>query len=159
MQRITISVDDALAQEFDALVAQSGYENRSEAFRDLLREHLSRRRLETASAKEADVSASHGLATVSYVYDHHERTLSQRLRASQHEHHDLAVSVLHVHLDHDSCLEVMVLRGPLTEVKSYAERFIAQSGVRHGSIHLLPLVVEEGHDAYGHRIVHTHPIS
>ena len=104
MQRFTISLDDRLAEEFDRLIAERGYDNRSEAVRDLLRHELDHARLKAGLA-------AHCVAALSYVYNHHERELSERLTALQHGHHDLTVSAMHVHLDHDHCLETVVLRG------------------------------------------------
>lgn len=132
MQRFTISIEDELAEAFNAWIAQHRYSNRSEAIRDLLRDRLSGER------QEGDADA-HCAATVSYVYSHHERELSRRLTAQQHAHHELAISTLHVHLDHDQCLEVSVLRGALSEVRTEALALIAQRGVRHGKLHLVPL--------------------
>ena len=148
MQRLTISLDDDLAEAFDVYTRQHGYENRSEAFRDLVRERLGRESVHKASPQQFCV------ATVSYVYDHHERQLAQRVTSSQHENHDLCVSALHVHLDHDNCLEIMVLRGPLTTVRGYAESFVAQPGVRHGSVHIVPVDAEV--KAHSHRHIHDH---
>ena len=149
MQRITISVDDELAEAFEQFTREHGYQNRSEAFRDLVRERLGRERIEKAPRHQ------HCMATVSYVYNHHERMLGQRVTESQHEHHDLGVSSLHVHLDHDNCLEVMVLRGHLAEVRRYAESFVAQPGVRHGNVHVIPVESEPRHHQHHH---HSKPI-
>jgi len=132
MQRFTISIEDDLAEAFSAWIAEHRYSNRSEAIRDLLRERFSVERQE-------EQAAAHCAASVSYVYNHHERELSRRLNAQQHAHHELAISTLHVHLDHDQCLEVSVLRGPLAEVRAEALALIAQRGVRHGKVHLVPL--------------------
>lgn len=132
MQRFTISIEDELAEAFNAWIAQHRYGNRSEAIRDLLRERLS------SELQEGNAEA-HCAATVSYVYNHHERELSRRLTAQQHAHHDLTVSTLHVHLDHDHCLEVAVLRGPLAEVRTEALGLVAQRGVHHGNVHVVPL--------------------
>ena len=105
MRRLTISVDDDLANAFDQLVAAKGYENRSEAFRDLLRGELDKKRLQAGDAR-------HCVGVLSYVYNHHQRDLSRRLTTMQHEHHDVTVATLHAHLDHDNCIESVILRGP-----------------------------------------------
>jgi len=136
MRRITISVNDDLADEFDWLLDQRGYQNRSEAFRDLVRGALEADRL-------ASDSASHCVACVSYVYNHHERDLAARVMAAHHAHHDLSVSTMHVHLDHDHCLEAAILRGPTAAVKRFSQLLIAERGVRHGRVNLVP--VELGH--------------
>jgi CopG family transcriptional regulator, nickel-responsive regulator len=97
MRRLTISVDEALADTFDRLVSERGYENRSEAFRDLLRDELDKKRLLVGTAKYC-------VGVLSYVYNHHERDLARRLTIMQHEHHDVTVATLHAHLDHDNCM-------------------------------------------------------
>ncbi len=144
MQRFTISLDDDLATQFDGLIAERGYVNRSEAVRDLIRARLGSATLNGAHAKYC-------VANVSYVYDHHEHHVTARIMALQHEHHDLVISSLHTHLDHDHCLESVVLRGPATAVQACAQQLIALRGVRHGQIHLVPLAQEEA----GHRHAHA----
>jgi CopG family transcriptional regulator, nickel-responsive regulator len=130
MQRFTISLDDSLASEFDRLIAQRGYGNRSEAVRDLLRGQLDRQR-EHAEPTTACV------ACLSYVYNHHERELAERLIALQHEHHDLTVSAMHAHLDHDHCIETVILRGPAATVRQFADAVTAERGVHHGGLNLI----------------------
>jgi len=127
MQRLTVTIDDDLVTEVDDFIAKRGYANRSEAFRDLLRSGL-----EHSDGGEAD--NRHCVATVTYVYDHAARELPKRLTSDYHEDHDLAQSTLHVHIDHDSCLEVTVLKGRGAEVKAFADHIIAQRGVRHGHV-------------------------
>ena len=146
MQRVTISLEEDLAQKFDELIAASGYVNRSEAVRDLIRERLGNTRLNPARSPFC-------VATVSYVYDHHEHAMTARLMEIQHQHHDLVVSSLHVHLDHDHCLETVVLRGPTAAVQDCASQMIALRGVRNGNIHALALD-EQGH-GQGHRHAHS----
>lgn len=142
MERVTISLDDNLLAEFDAYVARKGYTVRSEAIRDLLRERLERDRL-------AEDAAENAVACLSYVYDHRVRELSRRLAESQHSNHDLVLSTMHVHLDYDNCVEVAILKGPTREVRKLAEATIAESGVRHGNLHLVP--GEMATPAHGHR--------
>lgn len=132
MERITISLDRALAEAFDRLIRGRGYANRSEAIRDILRRELEAERL----ARE---EAPHCVASLSYVYNHHERQLAERLTEQQHHAHDLVVSTLHVHLDHDHCLETVVLRGATEEVRRFADRLTAERGVRHGQLNLIPV--------------------
>jgi CopG family transcriptional regulator, nickel-responsive regulator len=130
MQRFTISLDDSLAGDFDRLIAERGYGNRSEAVRDLLRGQLDRQR-ERADPHTACV------ACLSYVYNHHERELAERLVALQHEHHDLTVSAMHAHLDHDHCIETVILRGPAVAVRRFADAMTAERGVHHGALNLV----------------------
>lgn len=145
MERITISLDEALAREFDALIERRGYKNRSEAVRDLLREHL-----ETAR-REATNSTGQCVANLSYVYNHHERDLAERLTTLQHEHHDLTVATLHAHLDHDNCLESVILRGPTRSVRAFADALTAERGVRHGQINVVSVEVASSAHAHGYR--------
>lgn len=144
MQRFTISLDDSLAELFDRLITDHAYENRSEAVRDLIRERIDRERLDAAPSGDWCV------ASVSYVYDHHEQTVSERILGLQHEQHDLFVTSMHTHLDHDHCLETTTLRGPTAAVRECAQALIALRGVRHGNIHLVPLSADD------HRHVHHH---
>lgn len=132
MQRYTISIEDELAERFGAWIERHGYENRSEAIRDLLRDRLGEESLQAAKG-------SHCAAAVSYVYDHHERELGQRLIQHQHGHHDLTVSTLHIHLDPSLCMEVAVLRGHSKDVISRAQALVAERGVHHGRVHVVPL--------------------
>src|SRR4051812_35404394 len=104
MRRLTISVDDTLARQFDELVERKGYVNRSEAFRDLVRRELGENRIQAGEAR-------HCIANLSYVYNHHERQLSSRLANAQHDHHDITVAAMHVHLDHENCMESLIMRG------------------------------------------------
>jgi len=147
MERFTISLDDKLAAEFDRLIRERGYLNRSEAVRDLLRSKLDSLRIEEAQAPFC-------VASLSYVYNHHERDLAERLTALQHDHHDLVVATTHVHLDHDNCLETMMLRGATDVVRSFADALMAERGVRHGQANLVPVDVDAGHHH-----VHSHPHS
>ncbi|CAG0910825.1 unnamed protein product [Cyprideis torosa] len=97
------------------------------------------------------------MATLTYVYNHHERELASRLTQVQHEHHDLTMSTTHVHLDHDNCMETAVLRGTVEQVEDLANAIISQPGVRHGQLYLLPVQVEQHRHAHGHHShSHTH---
>jgi len=148
MQRLTITIDDDLLAEVDAFIAKRGYANRSEAFRDLLRGGLE-------GADTATAGDRHCIATVSYVYDHASRELPKRLTREFHDHSDLAQATLHVHIDQESCLEVTVLRGPGAEVKAFADHVIAERGVRHGHVVLMPIESGSGH-RHGHGAKHSH---
>jgi CopG family nickel-responsive transcriptional regulator len=139
VERITISLDADLAAEFDRLIAERGYRNRSEAIRDLLRAHLEQARQERGEA-------IHCVASLSYVYNHHERDLAERLTALQHGRHDLTVATLHAHLDHENCLESVILRGPTAAVRSFSDALIAERGVRHGRLNLIDVEVDGGRE-------------
>jgi len=150
MQRITITLDDGLVADFEAYLAGHGYGNRSEAIRDLIRARLEAEQL----ARDPDGEC---LGTLSYVYNHEERTLATRLTRAQHRHHDLAVSTLHIHLDHENCLETVVLRGPAARVRAFADSVITEPGVRHGALSILPVHIRErAHDHGGATVVEPH---
>jgi CopG family nickel-responsive transcriptional regulator len=141
VERITISLDTELAREFDALIAERGYGNRSEAVRDLLRSHLELAR----QRAEPGAEAAHCVATLSYVYNHHERELAERLTELQHGQHDLTVATMHAHLDHENCLESVILRGATVAVRHFADAMMAERGVRHGALNLIAVDVDTGH--------------
>jgi len=153
MQRVTITLDDELLAGIDGLVSARGYQGRSEAMRDLVRSGLS------AVAEERGRTGD-CVAALVYVYDHEARELSKRLARTFHEHHDLSVAALHVHLDHETCLEVGVLRGKGTAVTQLADRVIAERGVLYGRLVMTPVEIShEMHDHGGsrpHRHPHTH---
>lgn len=130
MKRFTISLDDRLADEFDALIQKRGYANRSEAVRDMLRAHFDR------LLEEKDANAQ-CVANLSYVYNHHERDMTERLTELQHAHHDLTISTMHAHLDHEHCIESVILKGPARAVRRFANALAAERGVRHGQLNLV----------------------
>lgn len=144
MQRFTISLDDKLAEQFDTLITTSGYVNRSEAVRDLIRTRLGDAHLEASRAPWC-------VATLNYVYDHHDTTVTERVMSLQHDHHDLVITSLHTHLDHDDCMETVVLKGPTPAIAAFSQLLIALRGVRHGNVHIVPL----GESSQKH--THTHP--
>ena len=126
LSRIGVAIDSVLLDKFDHLIARRGYTNRSEAFRDLIRDAL--------IEKTAERADSIVVGTVTLVYDHHVRRLSERLTEMQHEHYHSVLSTLHVHLDHDHCLEVLVLRGKAAAVRKMADALISTKGVKHGRL-------------------------
>lgn len=151
MERFTISIDESLAREFDELIKDRGYGNRSEAVRDILRAHLEQLRLQQDEAR-------HCIANLSYVYNHQERELAERLTSLQHDHHDLCVSTMHAHLDHDNCIESVILRGPAAKVREFADALRAERGVRHGQLNMVTVEMEGGQMYHhAHRHVHLKP--
>ncbi|MBI5450194.1 MAG: nickel-responsive transcriptional regulator NikR [Gammaproteobacteria bacterium] len=153
MERITISLDTALAEQFDTYIAEHGYTNRSEAMRDLIRKRLEMERL-----KKSD--DGYCVAALSYVYNHHEMELASRITNAHHRHHELNVSSMHVHLDHDNCLEVAVMRGAINEVRDFANAVMAERGVRHGKLHMVPVgMAESTHQTGGKPHVHSSPLT
>jgi CopG family nickel-responsive transcriptional regulator len=152
VERITISLDDELAIQFDRFLNERGYKNRSEAMRDLIREKLESERLERSRE-------GHCVGTLTYVFNHHERELARKLTSAQHHHHNLAISTLHVHLDHDHCMETVVLSGPISEVREFADSVISRPGVRHGQLYQVPVDIEHSSHDHGSSLIahhHTH---
>ncbi len=128
LNRIGVAIESDLLDQFDVLVAERGYASRSEAFRDLIRDAL--------VSRVAASDRSRVVGTITLVYDHHQRRLSDRLTAIQHEFHHSILSTLHVHLDHDNCLEVVVVRGRAGDVRRIADSLISMKGVKHGRLTL-----------------------
>ena len=138
MQRFTISLDEKLARDFDEWIAQRAYANRSEAVRDLLRSELER---SLVHGKKG----GHCVACLSYVFNHHERHLSERLTTLQHDHHELTVSTMHAHLDHEHCLETVILKGEIEAIQSFADTIAAERGVHHAKLNLISADLHEPH--------------
>lgn len=126
LSRIGVAIDSDLLDTFDRLIAQRGYTNRSEAFRDLIRDELVEKTWESPDSPV--------VGTVTLVYDHHVRMLSDRLMDLQHDYHKSILSTLHVHLDHDNCLEVLVVKGKAGAVRKIADALISTKGVKHGRL-------------------------
>ena len=126
LSRFGISMDQRLLEQFDELTARKGYQNRSEAIRDLIRNTLVEDQW-TRADEEA-------VGTVTLVYDHHTRDLADKLTEQQHDHHDLIIAALHAHLDHHNCLEVVVVKGRADEVRHLADSLIGTKGVKHGKL-------------------------
>src|SRR4051794_31171426 len=156
MDRFTVSLEEDLLRQFDELIRRRGYRNRSEAVRDILRDRLEAERL-------AQDDAPSCVACLSYIYNHHMRELARRLTRIQHGHHDLIRSTLHIHLDHDNCLEVSLLEGSTQEVRAFADAVVSETGVRHGRLNLVPVDLavtdahHHGHESDDHR-PHVHAI-
>lgn len=147
MQRLTISLDDTIAQAIDHFMEAKGYNNRSEAIRDLVRDALVR--------SEAAPVTRDCVAAVSYVYDYDGRDLAIRLDRAQHEHHDLTIASMRTRLDHRHCMEVTMLKGETGAVRKLAETIIAERGVRFGQINLVPIRADADHHSHGER-GHSH---
>lgn len=123
--RFGVSLDHHLLDDFDRVIAQKKYTNRSEALRDLIRDNLVGQEWDTN--KET-------VGTITIVYDHHVHDLTDKLTDIQHRHHPLILSAMHVHLDHDHCLEVLVVRGRGSEIKKVSDILIGTKGVKHGKL-------------------------
>ena len=144
LARTGVSIDEDLLLEFDRLIAKRGYKNRSEAFRDLIREALL---TETVDSNKPVVG------TLTLVYDHHRPHLVEKLLALQHDHSRDVVSSMHVHLDHDRCLEVLVLRGTGAALRKLAESLRGLKGVHVGALTLAETEESPVHSARSH----SHP--
>jgi CopG family nickel-responsive transcriptional regulator len=126
LSRFGISIDERLLRRFDALIGKKGYVNRSEAIRDLIRGAL--------VEEDWGDDDRETVATVTLVYDHHTRDLSDKLTEQQHSHHREIISTLHIHLDARHCLEVVVIKGQASRVKRLADELIGTKGVMHGKL-------------------------
>jgi len=124
--RFGISIDSKLLESFDRLIEHKGYVNRSEALRDLIRASLIEDKLEEGQEEM--------VGTVTLVYNHHSRDLSNKLTEQQHSYHHQIISSLHVHLDAHNCLEVLVVRGKAREIRKIADELIGVKGVKHGKL-------------------------
>jgi CopG family nickel-responsive transcriptional regulator len=150
LSRIGIALDSDLLERFDRSIAASGYTNRSEAFRDLIRDRLVSER---TAAPDATV-----VGTVTLIYDHHAHGVSEKLTELQHAHHQLIVSTSHAHLDHDSCLEVLIVHGKARLVEQLAECIIGLKGVQHGRLVMtVPGSAMESKQQGAAKHSHTHP--
>jgi CopG family nickel-responsive transcriptional regulator len=129
IERVGVSLEKELLGAFDKLIAGKGYQSRSEAIRDLIRQQLSDSRLRNDKAE--------AVAAVVLVYDHHATAIMERLTELQHSHVLKTISSLHVHLDHHDCLEVIVLRGKVGEINRMGEKLISVKGVKLGRINML----------------------
>lgn len=143
LSRIGVALDSELLKRFDRLIGQRGYTNRSEAFRDLIRDQLV---IEQTAAPDAAV-----VGTITLIYDHHASGITEKLTELQHANHELVVSTSHAHLDHDSCLEVLIVHGRSAHVARFADRLIGLKGVQHGR-----LVITVPARAIEHSHKHSH---
>jgi CopG family nickel-responsive transcriptional regulator len=129
LQRIGVSLEDSLLQQFDEHITARGYTNRSEALRDLIREQLVAREWARIEDDEAEQ-----VAVVTLVYEHDSMDLSKRLTHIQHQSPEAVVSALHIHLDHHNCLEVLILRGKARQILRMGEQLTAIRGVKFGKL-------------------------
>lgn len=126
LERVSLAIEKDLLDRFDALCERRGRQNRSEAIRDLIRSQL--------VEEEWRTDENETVGTVTLVYDHHKRDLSDKLTETGHQHHDAIVASMHVHLDHDYCLEVIAMRGRAHDLRHLAEHMIGMRGVKHGKL-------------------------
>ncbi len=132
MERITITVEDDLLEEFDKYLAKRNYANRSEGIRDALR-HMLSHQVEDETADQQCVGC------VSYVYNHRERLLTSKLVEKHHDHPEIPAATLHLHIDAENCMEATILKGKGREVQAMANDIISQTGVQYGRLHIIPI--------------------
>jgi len=123
--RFGVSLEKELLEKFDILIKEKKYSNRSEAIRDLIRENLVKR--EWIEGKEV-------AGAITLVFDHHKRELVNTLTDVQHDFHQLIISSQHIHLDHDNCLEIIIVRGKPIEVRELADKLKSTKGVKYGAL-------------------------
>ncbi len=126
LSRIGVAIDSDLLRRFDQFIARQGYTNRSEAFRDLIRDRLVLAAVESPTASV--------VGTITLIYDHHSRFLPNKLMDLQHDYQDLIIATTHAHLDHHTCLEVIVVKGESKSVRKLADLLIGTKGVQHGRL-------------------------
>lgn len=134
VDRFSVSLPRQLLRDLDAMARARGYENRSQAIADMIRSQLVEHRQQNESAEIA--------GTITLVYDHHKPHLQDALTDIQHDHHEIIISTLHVHLDHHHCLEVLVVRGKSGRVRKIADALLSAKGVKHGKL----TITSTGHD-------------
>ncbi len=147
LTRFGVSIDSTLIRRFDRFLKDHGYPNRSEAFRDLIRARL--------VEEEVRDDFTHALGVLTLVYDHHKRDLATRLGQVQHDHHAAIISTTHVHITHDTCLEVILLRGHAGELRSLAAAIATLKGIQHSKL-VLTSTEDQNHDTH-HR--HHHHVA
>ena len=126
MQKITrfgVSIDQKLLEHFDEKISSEGYLNRSEAIRDLIRESL--------VEKEWKLGDGEMIGVVSLVFSHSQRELTEALTEIQHHHYPSIISAVHIHLDHDNCLEVLILKGKGKKIRTITDELKTLRGVKH----------------------------
>ena len=148
LSRIGVALDSDLLKRFDKFISRLGYTNRSEAFRDLIRDRLV---TEQTASPNATV-----VGTVTLIYDHHSHGITEKLTEIQHENHELVVSTSHAHLDHDSCLEVLIVHGKSVHVEEFAGRLIGLKGVQHGRLVMTVAQPASGNPDHRNGKTHTH---
>ncbi len=125
LTRFSVSIDAALLERFSRYARMHGLGNRSEALRSIIRDAL---------VQEEWESDEEIVGTITIIYDHHKRELSERLTSIQHDHHQAVLAATHIHLDHDNCLEMIAVQGKATQVRAIADALIGTRGVKHGKL-------------------------
>jgi CopG family nickel-responsive transcriptional regulator len=126
VKRFGVSIKPDLLKKFDKILKRKGYENRSEAIRDLIRENIIKEEMFKPEVQS--------IGTLTIIYDHHEGNLTDRLLNLQHKHTEEILVTTHIHIDHDSCLEILVLKGMAKKIKQLADNIKAIKGIKHGEL-------------------------
>lgn len=126
LTRFGVSIETKLLNQFDQLITQKGYTNRSEAIRDLIRETLVKVKVNNPQQD--------AIGTLTMIYDHHSGNLTTRLLDIQHDHHTEILTTTHIHIDHRNCLEVLVLKGKAGRIQKLANNIKALKGIKHGEL-------------------------
>jgi len=129
MEKITrfgVSMNSKLLEKFDDYIKQKGYTNRSEAIRDIIRDHF--------VSQEWMQGETETVGTITLVYDHESGDISHRLLEAQHHYCRLIISSMHVHLDEHNCLEVLIVKGMAKKIRKIADHLISHRGVKHGKL-------------------------
>jgi CopG family nickel-responsive transcriptional regulator len=126
VSRFSVSLPPSLLRQLDEMTGEKGYDNRSLAIADMIRNHLVEHRQKFGTEDIA--------GTITLVYDHHKQHVQETLTDIQHDHHDVILSTVHVHLDHHNCLEVIIMRGRSSEVSHLADSILSLRGVKHGKL-------------------------
>jgi len=131
IERVGVSLDKALLGQFDALIAGQGYANRSEAVRDLIRDRLSQEQLNDPAAD--------AVAGIFLVYDHHSTALTNKLPHLQHDHVLNIVASTHIHLDHNNCLEIIIVKGKVQKIQMLADKMGSLKGVKLSKTNMISI--------------------
>jgi len=129
MEKITrfgVSIEPDLLKKFDKIIRMEGYTNRSEAIRDLVRGNLIRGENKNPNAES--------IGTLTIIYDHHTGNLTNKLLNLQHDHTKEILSTIHIHIDHNNCLEVLVLKGKTVKIQKLADNIKSLKGIKHGEL-------------------------
>ena len=129
MEKITrfgVSIEPDLLHKFDKIIKKKGYKNRSEAIRDIIRENLITEKTEDPNTE--------AIGTLTMIYDHHAGNLTNRLLDLQHDHTKEILSTTHIHIDHNNCLEVLVLKGKTGKIQKLADNIKSLKGIKHGEL-------------------------
>ena len=129
MEKITrfgVSIEPDLLNKFDKMIRKKGYKNRSEAIRDIIRKNLITEKIENSN--------SEAIGTLTTIYDHHIGNITTKLLDLQHQHHKEILNTTHIHVDHDNCLEVLILKGKAGNIQKLSDTIKSLKGIKHGEL-------------------------